>query len=127
MEQRISYGWFRTKARLLAVKAVAIVVLAIWMARSRTLLATVVLGLIIGGAIGNAIDALAYGAVVDFALFHVEIAGKTTIGSFSIATWPSLPGCGAIVDSLLGYLPQKRPDPGRYGPFRLAPAPSGGL
>ena len=41
------------------------------------LLATIALGLIIGGAIGNAIDRFAYGAVVDFALFHIEIAGKT--------------------------------------------------
>ena len=35
------------------------------------------LGLIIGGALGNAIDRLAYGAVVDFALFHVNLGGKT--------------------------------------------------
>ena len=53
------------------------IVLAIWMARSRTLLATLALGLIIGGAIGNAIDRFAYGAVVDFALFHVQIGGNT--------------------------------------------------
>ena len=53
------------------------VLLAIWMARSHTRLATIGLGLIIGGAIGNAIDRLAYGAVVDFALFHVQIAEKT--------------------------------------------------
>ena len=39
---------------------------------SRTRLATVALGLIIGGAIGNGIDRFAYGAVVDFALFHVR-------------------------------------------------------
>jgi signal peptidase II len=77
----ISYGWFQNEgavgqAILLAVKAIAVIVLAIWMARSRSRLATVALGLIIGGAIGNAIDRLAYGAVVDFALFHVQIGGK---------------------------------------------------
>ena len=59
-----------------AFKAVAVVALAIWMARSHTRLATIGLGLIIGGAIGNAIDRLAYGAVVDFALFHVRIGEK---------------------------------------------------
>ena len=42
----ISYGWFQTEsaigqAILLAVKAIAVVALAIWMARSRTLIATV--------------------------------------------------------------------------------------
>ena len=40
-------------------------------ARSRTR-RQVALGLIIGGAIGNAIDRFA-GAVVDFALFHLQI------------------------------------------------------
>jgi len=77
----ISYGWFQDEgavgqAILLAVKAVAVIVLAIWMARSQSRLATFALGLIIGGAIGNAIDRFAYGAVVDFALFHVQIGGK---------------------------------------------------
>jgi len=78
----ISFGWLQNDSQavqiaLMAVKALAVVALAIWMARSRTLLATVALGLIIGGAIGNAIDRLAYGAVVDFALFHVQIGGNT--------------------------------------------------
>ena len=58
------------------IKAVAVIVLAIWMARSRTLIATLALGLIIGGAVGNAIDRFAYGAEVDFALFHLQIGGK---------------------------------------------------
>lgn len=78
----ISYGWFRDSGPLgqtvlLAIKGIAVVVLAIWMARSGTRLAVIGLGLIIGGAIGNGIDRLAYGAVVDFALLHVEIGGKT--------------------------------------------------
>jgi len=78
----ISYGWFSDSGPtgqiiLLAIKAVAVLALAVWMAKSDTRLAIVALGLIIGGAIGNAIDRLAWGAVVDFALLHVEIAGKT--------------------------------------------------
>ena len=78
----ISFGWFQNdnpaaQIALMAIKALAVVALAIWMARSRTVLATVALGLIIGGAIGNAIDRIAYGAVVDFALFHVQIGQKT--------------------------------------------------
>src|SRR3954466_2174086 len=57
----ISFGWFQSEnaiaqAALISIKAVAVIVLAIWMARSRALLATIALGLIIGGAIGNAID-----------------------------------------------------------------------
>src|SRR3977135_2161408 len=78
----ISFGWFQddsavAQAALLIVKAVAVIVLSVWMARwSRTRTATVALGLIIGGAIGNAIDRFAYGAVFDFALFHVQIGAK---------------------------------------------------
>src|SRR5215831_9470201 len=78
----ISFGWFQNDSQiaqmsLMVVKAIAVIALAIWMARSQTVMATVALGLIIGGAIGNAVDRLAYGAVVDFALFHVEIGGNT--------------------------------------------------
>jgi signal peptidase II len=78
----ISYGWFQQDgpigaAVLLGFKVVAVIALAIWMARSTTRLATIGLGLIIGGAIGNAIDRAAYGAVVDFALFHIQRGGKT--------------------------------------------------
>src|SRR6202040_3793904 len=45
----ISFGWFQNDGAaaqivLMAVKTVAVVVLAVWMARSRTLLATVALG-----------------------------------------------------------------------------------
>jgi signal peptidase II len=78
----ISFGWFQNDSQiaqmsLMVVKAIAVIALAIWMARSHTVMATVALGLIIGGAIGNAIDRLAYGAVVDFALFHLQIGGNT--------------------------------------------------
>src|SRR3954463_4807344 len=49
----ISFGWLQNEGQLaqitlMAVKAVAVIALAIWMARSRTLLATLALGLIIG-------------------------------------------------------------------------------
>lgn len=78
----ISYGWFSGsgatgQAVLIAVKVVAVIALAVWMVRAGSLLATIALGLIIGGALGNAIDRLVWGAVVDFALLHVEIAGRT--------------------------------------------------
>src|SRR3984885_15159563 len=70
----ISFGWFQNdspaaQSLLILVKAVAVFVLAIRMARSRTPIPTIALGRIIGGAIGNAIDRFAYGAGVGFALF----------------------------------------------------------
>ena len=46
--------------------------LAVMLWRSDHLLKTLALGVVIGGAIGNVIDRLAYGAVVDFALFQVH-------------------------------------------------------
>ena len=44
--------------------------LAVWLARLTSPLAAVSIGLIIGGAIGNAIDRIAYGAVADFFSLH---------------------------------------------------------
>ena len=112
----ISYGWFHNEsaagqAILLAVKAVAVVVLAIWMARSRSRLATIGLGLIIGGAIGNAIDRLAYGAVVDFALFHVQIGGKPfNWYVFNVADVAIVAGVAALLyESFLGVPAAKAP------------------
>lgn len=77
----ISYGWFSDSGPtgqflLVGFKIVAVIALTVWMVRAHTRLATIALGLIIGGAIGNAIDRFAYGAVVDFALLHAEIGGK---------------------------------------------------
>ena len=73
----ISYGLFRQEGPLgqfvlLALKLIAIALLWIWLARTSSRLTAVALGLIIGGAIGNGIDRLAYGAVADFVLFHVD-------------------------------------------------------
>jgi len=112
----ISYGWFQNEsaagqAILLAIKAVAVVILAIWMARSRTLIATVALGLIIGGAVGNAIDRFAYGAVVDFALFHVQI-GENTFNwyVFNLADVAIVAGVAALLyDSFYGVPAAKAP------------------
>ena len=64
------------QAILLAIKALAVIVLAIWMARSGTRLAAIGLGLIIGGAIGNAVDRVIQGgAVIDFVRLHAVIGG----------------------------------------------------
>ena len=44
--------------------------LALWLARLTSSLAAASVGLIIGGAIGNAIDRIVYGAVADFFSLH---------------------------------------------------------
>jgi signal peptidase II len=73
----ISYGLFPQdtdfgRYTLLALKTGAVVILWVWLARAETKLTALSLGLIIGGAFGNAIDRLAYGAVMDFVLFHID-------------------------------------------------------
>jgi len=112
----ISFGWLQDDSTLvqlglMAVKVVAVIALAVWMARSRTWLATIALGMIIGGAIGNAIDRLTYGAVVDFALLHLEIAGKTfNWYVFNLADVAIVAGViGLLYDSLLGIPAAKAP------------------
>jgi signal peptidase II len=75
----ISYGLFQDLGplgqwTLFALKVVAVVLLGIWLARTTSRLSAVALGLIIGGAIGNAIDRPVHGAVMDFVLFHVTAA-----------------------------------------------------
>lgn len=112
----ISYGWLQDmgttgQTLLMAGKALAIVLLAVWMTRARTRLAAIGLGLIIGGAIGNAIDRIAYGAVVDFALFHAEIAGKTySWYVFNLADAAIVAGVAALLyDSLVAPAAAKTP------------------
>ena len=71
----ISYGLFQQHADLgryllVAVSVLAAVGLSVWLTRARTGLIAVALGLLIGGALGNAIDRVAYGAVADFVLLY---------------------------------------------------------
>jgi signal peptidase II len=72
----ISYGLFQQEDAagqwaLLAIKAVAIALLWVWLARTGSRLTAVALGLITGGAVGNAIDPFVHEGVADFVLFHI--------------------------------------------------------
>lgn len=78
----ISYGLLQQQGpvgvwMLLAFKIAAVVFLWIWLARASSRLTAVALGLIIGGALGNAVDRLHWQGVMDFVLFHVETATFT--------------------------------------------------
>ncbi len=75
----ISYGLFAQQGpigqwALLAFKAAAVALLWVWLARAPSRLTAAALGLIIGGALGNAIDRLHWPGVLDFVLLHVETA-----------------------------------------------------
>jgi signal peptidase II len=76
----ISYGLFKQDGALgqwgLTAFAVLIVIaLGVWLAQLKDRLSAVSVGLIMGGALGNAIDRIRFGAVADFFHFH--------LGSFS--------------------------------------------
>ena len=45
--------------------------LCVWMWHADKLLLGIALGLVVGGAIGNVVDRILHGAVVDFVDFHV--------------------------------------------------------
>jgi signal peptidase II len=68
----VSYGLLETNVQLILVVMSVLLsaVLWIWAARSTTQLAAASLGLIIGGAIGNALDRMLHGAVADFVHLH---------------------------------------------------------
>jgi signal peptidase II len=73
----ISYGLFPQQGplgqwALLAFKVGAVAFLWVWLTRATSRLTAVALGLIIGGAVGNAIDRLHWPGVLDFVLFHIE-------------------------------------------------------
>jgi signal peptidase II len=71
----ISFSLFARDSALGQIALVALTLavtglLALWLFRSRSALPAVGLGLIIGGALGNAIDRVAHGAVVDYLDLH---------------------------------------------------------
>jgi signal peptidase II len=99
----ISFGLFQQDSAfgqwaLLLFKIVAVAGLFIWMMRTSDRLLAVALGLIIGGAIGNAIDRAAYGAVADFFHFHIgafswyifNIADCAIVGGVALLLYDSV-------------------------------------
>lgn len=72
----ISYSLFWAEGEggrwlLIGATLVATALLASWLWRARSVLTGLALGLLIGGALGNVVDRVAYGAVADFVYFHV--------------------------------------------------------
>lgn len=100
----ISYGLFQQHSELgrwalTAVALAASVGLGIWMARAEGRLLAASLGLVIGGALGNAVDRVAYGAVFDFIHFHV---GSWSWYVFNVADAAIVAGVvGLLYDSLV--------------------------
>ena len=71
----VSYSLFSThegwaRYLMLAIQAVIVVGLTIWLRSATNRLSALGLGLVIGGALGNMTDRLARGAVADFFYLH---------------------------------------------------------
>lgn len=94
-------------AWILAGVALAVVVLlGVWLRRAETLLVAVALGSIAGGAVGNVIDRLRFGAVVDF--LHAHAWGWSWY-VFNVADAAIL--CGVAVLVLDGLRPKRAAGP----------------
>ena len=95
----VSYSLFEADSDLeryvlLAVTTAATLFLVVWLWRAQTRLSGLALGLIIGGAIGNGIDRMAYGAVADFFHFHV---GTFSWYVFNLADIGIVAGVGLLL------------------------------
>ena len=95
----ISFGLFNGSAGLNAlvfsVVAIAIVgVLVYWLSRASSPLLAVAIGLIIGGAVGNVLDRVRLGAVVDFLDFHL---GASHWPAFNLADSAICIGAAAML------------------------------
>jgi len=87
-------------ATVLAAVALAVVVgLTIWLWRAENLAVALALGAVAGGAVGNVIDRIVYGAVVDFV--HAHAFGWSWY-VFNVADAAIVCGVGVLLlDSLL--------------------------
>ena len=95
----ISYSLLRADSpagryALLALTLGATLLLAVWMWRAPNRVATFGLGLIVGGALGNAYDRFTYGAVADFFHFHV---GSFSWYVFNLADVGIVAGVGLLL------------------------------
>jgi lipoprotein signal peptidase len=89
------FGW-----ALLAAVAVAVVAgLGVWLWRSEHLVKSLAIGAIMGGAAGNVIDRLRFGAVVDFIQAHL---GAYSFYVFNVGDSAIVCGVGVLMlESLL--------------------------
>lgn len=85
---------------LFALSLSLILVLGLWLWRSHSAAMSGGLGLIIGGALGNAYDRFAYGAVADFFHFHV---GSFSWYVFNLADVAIVAGVGLLLYESFGW------------------------
>ncbi len=105
----ISYGMFQQgtdlgRWLLVGLSVLATIGIAVWIRKAAGRLLTLALGLLAGGAAGNAVDRAAFGAVFDFVQLH---AGAYSWYVFNIADIAIVAGViGLLYDSL--FLDRRR-------------------
>ena len=104
--QGVTFGMFKADSQmgallLAAVAALIVVALGVWMRRAESRLVVVALGAIAGGAVGNVVDRIRFGAVVDF--IHLHVAGWSWY-VFNVADAAIV--CGVAVLVLDGLRPR---------------------
>jgi signal peptidase II len=110
----ISYGLFQQDSAfgqwaLFGVKVAATIFLWTWLSQATTRLTALSLGLIIGGALGNAVDRLAHGAVMDFVHLHTPAYGFNWY-VFNLSDTAIVAGVALLLyESLLGDRAAKAP------------------
>lgn len=87
------------------VAALILFLLLGWLRRAETLYAGLGLGFVIGGAIGNVIDRIRYGSVVDFLDFHL---GSYHWYTFNVADSAIVVGVGLLLLESLALKKKKR-------------------
>jgi signal peptidase II len=80
---------------LLAVSLLASLLLGLWLWRTRRAITAAALGLLIGGALSNALDRSVHGAVADF--IHVHWGNFAPWGVFNLADVAIVAGVGLLL------------------------------
>lgn len=71
----VSYGLFQQDSEtgrllLIGLTIIAVALILVWLFRTKNFVASLALAFIAGGAVGNLVDRILYGAVADFFSFH---------------------------------------------------------
>jgi signal peptidase II len=101
------FGLFRDQAVLFAAGSLGVIALIVWfhprLAATHGALATVALGLLLGGAIGNLIDRVRFGYVIDFVDMGI---GELRFYTFNVAD--AAISTSLVLLVMLAFLPARR-------------------
>ena len=106
----VSFGMFSGQNQPLLLTAISLIIIGIllvWLWRNNSKIISAGIGLIIGGAMGNILDRIRYGAVVDFLDFHV---GALHWPAFNLAD--SFVFIGVVILCIAHYIVEDNGDSG---------------